>query len=289
VLWVVLPAESFGAKRRLFLHFLPRECPSVPDIAFELLLLLFLAACFAGFVDSIAGGGGLITIPVLLIAGLPPLEAIATNKLQSQFASASATIAYARKGHINLRQQMPMAVMAMAGGAAGALLASLVPASMLAAAIPFLLIAIALFFAFKPNLADVDGHRRVTPFVFGLTVVPIVGLYDGVFGPGAGSFYMLGFVLLAGFGLLKATAHTKLINFGSNFGSFLVFAATGSILWKVGLMMGLGQFIGAQIGSGLAMRKGAKLIKPLLVLSCLALATKLLADPSHPARLWLGW
>lgn len=289
MLWVVLPAESFGAKRRLFLHFLPRECPPVPDIAFELLLLLFLAACFAGFVDSIAGGGGLITIPVLLIAGLPPLEAIATNKLQSQFASASATIAYARKGHINLRQQMPMAVMAMAGGAAGALLASLVPASMLAAAIPFLLIAIALFFAFKPNLADVDGHRRVTPFVFGLTVVPIVGLYDGVFGPGAGSFYMLGFVLLAGFGLLKATAHTKLINFGSNFGSFLVFAATGSILWKVGLMMGLGQFIGAQIGSGLAMKKGAKLIKPLLVLSCIALATKLLADPSHPARLWLGW
>jgi uncharacterized membrane protein YfcA len=261
----------------------------VPDIAFELLLLLFLAACFAGFVDSIAGGGGLITIPVLLIAGLPPLEAIATNKLQSQFASASATIAYARKGHINLRQQMPMALMAVAGGAVGALLASMVPASMLAAAIPFLLVAIALFFAFKPNLADVDGHRRVTPFVFGLTVVPLVGLYDGIFGPGAGSFYMLGFVLLAGFGLLKATAHTKLINFGSNFGSFLIFAATGSILWKVGLMMGLGQFIGAQIGSGLAMRKGAKLIKPLLVISCLALATKLLADPGHPARLWLGW
>jgi uncharacterized protein len=259
------------------------------DIASELLLILFLAACFAGFVDSIAGGGGLITIPVLLIAGVPPLEAIATNKLQSQFASASATIAYARKGHVNLREQMPMAVMAAAGGAAGALLASVVPAAALAAAIPFLLIAIAMFFALKPNLADVDSHRRITPFVFGITVVPLVGLYDGVFGPGAGSFYMLGFVLLAGFGLLKATAHTKLINFGSNFGSFLVFAVTGSILWKVGLMMGVGQFIGAQIGSGLAMRKGAKLIKPLLVLSCLALATKLLADPNHPARLWIGY
>lgn len=259
------------------------------DIAFQFLLVLFLAACFAGFVDSIAGGGGLITIPVLLIAGIPPLEAIATNKLQSQFASASATIAYARKGHINLRDQMPMALMAMVGGACGALLASVVPAAALAAAIPFLLIAIALFFALKPNLADIDGHRRVTPFVFGVTVVPLVGLYDGVFGPGAGSFYMLGFVLLAGFGLLKATANTKLINFGSNFGSFLVFALTGSILWKVGLMMGVGQFIGAQIGSGLAMKKGSKLIKPLLVLSCLALATKLLADPNHPARLWLGW
>lgn len=259
------------------------------DIAFQLLALLFLAAIFAGFVDSIAGGGGLITIPVLLLAGIPPLESIATNKLQSQFGSASATIAYARKGHVNLRKQLPMALMGLVGGAAGALLASLVPAGVLAAAIPFLLVAIALFFAVKPNLNDTDSHQRVTPFVFGLTVVPLVGLYDGLFGPGAGSFYMLGFVLLAGFGMLKATAHTKLINLGSNFGSFLVFAATGSILWKVGLVMGVGQFIGAQIGSGLAMRNGAKLIKPLLVISCLALAIKLMADPSHPVRLWLGF
>ncbi|MDE1158397.1 MAG: TSUP family transporter [Neorhizobium sp.] len=259
------------------------------DVAFHLLALLFFAAIFAGFVDSIAGGGGLITIPVLLLAGIPPLESIATNKLQSQFGSASATIAYARKGHVNLRKQLPMALMGLIGGAVGALLASLVPASVLAAAIPFVLVAIAIFFAVKPNLNDTDSHRRVTPFVFGLVVVPLVGLYDGLFGPGAGSFYMLGFVLLAGFGMLKATAHTKLINLGSNFGSFLVFAATGSILWKVGLVMGVGQFIGAQIGSGLAMRNGARLIKPLLIVSCLALAIKLMADPSHPVRLWLGF
>lgn len=259
------------------------------DIAFQLLFLLFLAAIFAGFVDSIAGGGGLITIPVLLIAGIPPLESIATNKLQSQFGSASATIAYARKGHVKLKEQLPMAAMAALGGAIGALLASIVPTEFLTTAIPFLLVAIAIFFAIKPNLGDLESHRRVTPFVFGLTAVPIVGLYDGVFGPGAGSFYMLGFVLLAGFGLLKATAHTKLINLGSNFGSFLVFAASGSVLWKIGLMMGVGQFIGAQIGSRLAMRNGAKIIKPLLVISCIALATKLIANPAHPVRIWLGF
>lgn len=259
------------------------------DIAAQLLLLLFLAAIFAGFVDSIAGGSGLITIPVLLLAGIPPLQAIATNKLQSQFGAASATVAYARRGHVKLETQLPMALMALVGGACGALLASLVPARLLVAAIPVLLIAIALFFAFKPNLGDNDSHRRVMPLVFGITVVPLVGIYDGLFGPGAGSFYMLGFVLLAGFGVLKATAHTKLINFGSNFGSFLVFAATGSVLWKVGLLMGVGQIIGAQIGSHLAMSKGARVIKPLLVISCLALALKLLSDPSHPVRLWLGW
>lgn len=259
------------------------------DLASHLVLILFIASFFAGFVDSIAGGGGLITIPAMLIAGIPPLESIATNKLQSQFGSASATIAYARRGHVKLKSQLPMALTALVGGSVGAALASMVPATWLASAIPFLLIAIAIFFAFKPNLHDTDSHRRVTPVVFGLTVVPLVGLYDGVFGPGAGSFYMLGFVLLAGFGMLKATAHTKLINLGSNFGSFLVFAATGSVLWKIGFLMGIGQFVGAQVGSRMAMKNGAKLIKPLLVLSCLALALKLIADPAHPVRIWLGF
>lgn len=150
------------------------------DLALHLLALLFAAAVIAGFVDAIAGGGGLITIPVMLITGIPPLESIATNKLQAQFGVASATIAYARRGHINLRKQMPMALMAILGGILGALLASLVPATMLAAAIPFLLIGIALFFALKPNLSDLDSHQRITPLLFGLTAVPLIGLYDGV-------------------------------------------------------------------------------------------------------------
>lgn len=258
------------------------------DLAIHLLGLLFLAAAIAGFVDAIAGGGGLITIPMMLIAGIPPLESIATNKLQAQFGVASATVAYARKGHVDLKSQMPMAAMALAGGTIGALLASLVPASYLAAAIPFLLVGIALFFALKPNLSDLDRHRRVTPLFFGLFVVPVIGIYDGVFGPGAGSFYMLAFVLLAGFGMLKATAHTKLLNLASNFGSFVVFAIGGSIVWKVGLIMGVGQILGAQLGSRAAMRSGARIIKPILVISCLALAFKLISDPAHPVRIWLS-
>jgi uncharacterized membrane protein YfcA len=259
------------------------------DIATHLLIVLFFVAILAGFVDSIAGGGGLITIPSMLIAGIAPLDALGTNKLQGMFGATSATISYARRGHVQLKTQLPMALMALLGGGVGALVASVLPTKILGTAIPFLLIAIGLFFALKPNLSDVDSHRRITPFLFGATFVPLIGLYDGVFGPGAGSFYMLGFVLLAGFGMLKATAHTKLINLGSNIGGFLMFLATGSILWKVGIVMGIGQFIGAQIGSSLAMRIGAKIIKPLLVISCFAMATKLLADPTHPLRIWLGW
>ncbi|MCL6708421.1 TSUP family transporter [Pseudomonas sp. R2.Fl] len=259
------------------------------ELAFQSIALLFLAAFIAGFVDSIAGGGGLITIPAMLIAGIPPLETLGTNKLQSMFGSASATIAYARKGHVDLASQLPMAAMAFLGGVVGAVIASFVPGDVLRVLMPFLLIAIALYFALKPNLSDEDRHRRMTPFLFGLTFVPLIGLYDGVFGPGTGSFFMLAFVSLAGFGMLKATAHTKLLNFGSNFGAFVVFVFGGVVLWKTGLLMGLGQFLGAQAGSRLAMKNGAKLIKPLLIVTCIALAIRLLMDPTNPVRVWLGF
>ncbi|KRB60362.1 hypothetical protein ASE04_25035 [Rhizobium sp. Root708] len=258
------------------------------DIAPHLLVLLAAAGFFAGFVDAIAGGGGLITVPAMLIAGIPPLQTLGTNKVQSVFGAASATIAYARKGHVNLQQQLPMALMAVVGGALGAALATIVPGSVLRGIMPVLLIAIALYFAFKPNLDDVDKHRRMTPFVFGLTLVPAIGFYDGVFGPGTGSFLMLAFVSLAGFGMLKATAHTKMLNLGSNIGALVVFISFGATLWKIGLMMGVCQFLGAQLGSRLAMRTGARLIKPLLVIVCIAFTIKLLADPTNPIRVWLG-
>jgi len=265
--------------------------PALQDVALNLFFLLFLVTIFAGFVDSIAGGGGLIVLPAMLILGIPPLEALGTNKLQAQFGSASATIAYARRGHVDLKKQFPMALMAFLGGIVGAIIAAFVPPDILRMIMPFLLIAIAIYFAFKPNLSDLDSHRRITPILFGLTIVPLVGFYDGIFGPGAGSFYMLAFVGLAGFGMLKATAHTKLLNFGSNFGSFLVFTVSGAIMWKLGLIMGLGQFLGAQIGSRLAMKNGAKIIRPLLVISCIAMATKLLIDSgtlAEVARYILG-
>ncbi|MBZ9698792.1 TSUP family transporter [Mesorhizobium sp. CO1-1-9] len=258
------------------------------DLTAQTIAMLAFAAFAAGFVDSIAGGGGLITIPALLLAGFSPVEALGTNKLQGMFGSGSATIHYASKGHVDLRRQLPSALLALAGGAFGALLATVVPGDLLRAALPLVLIAIALYFALKPNMNDVDRAERLSPFLFGVTVVPAIGFYDGVFGPGAGSFYMLAFVTLAGYGVLKATAHTKLLNFASNIGGFIIFAAVGVISWKIGLMMGVAQFIGARVGASLAMRIGAKLIKPLLVIVCVALAVKLLADPANPLRVMIG-
>ncbi len=244
----------------------------------EVFLLLVAAAFVAGLVDAVAGGGGLITIPALLLAGVPPVAALGTNKLQGLFGSGSATLAFAAKGHLDLRKLAPTAALSLAGSVAGALLALVIPTGAMRSLLPFLLIAIAVYFAVRPGLSDLDAGRRLSPKLFALLVVPLIGLYDGVFGPGAGSFFMLALVSLAGFGVLKATAHTKLLNFASNVGALAVFAFAGQILWLLGLLMGLAQFVGAQLGARVAMRFGARLIRPLLVVVCLALAARLLLD-----------
>lgn len=246
------------------------------EVGYDILALLLAAALFAGFVDAIAGGGGLITLPILMLSGATPLDAISTNKVQSIFGSATSTASYALAGHVDLRRQIGGALIAFGGGLTGALLAAQIPAEALRYALPVILIAIAAFFAFKKGLNDLDRSQRISPVMFSAFVVPLIGFYDGAIGPGAGSFYMIGFVMLAGYGVLKATAHTKLLNFGSNLGGLVAYAAVGTPWWKVGLAMGVAQMIGARLGSGMAMKRGARLIKPLLVFTSLALALRLI-------------
>lgn len=246
------------------------------EIATHLTLLLVCAAFVAGFVDAIAGGGGLISVPALLLAGASPIEALATNKLQGSFGAGTAALAYARAGHVRPLEQLGMAAVSAAGGALGALVAHLMPAEVLRVIMPVILVAVALFFAFKPGLTDADRVERIKPAVFTFTAVPLITAYDGFFGPGTGSFLMLAFVLLAGFGVLKATAHTKMLNFASNLGSLSVFVWSGAMWWGVGLAMAVGQVAGAALGARLAMRIGAPLIKPLLVVTSTGMASRLL-------------
>ncbi|MCT8158793.1 TSUP family transporter [Pseudoruegeria sp. SHC-113] len=246
------------------------------EVSLEVLLLLLGAAFFAGFLDSIAGGGGLIALPALLLAGAPPVTALATNKLQGMFGTATAAWAYAAGGHVSLRRQALPAAIAFAASMCGALVVSWIPTEWITYALPFLMIAIALYFALKKGLDDTDRHERLTPMVFSLTMVPLLAFYDGVLGPGTGSFFMLAFVTLGGAGILKATARTKLLNFASNAGAIVVFAFVATPWWATGLAMGAAQIAGAKVGSSLAQKKGAKLIKPLLVLSSSALAIRLM-------------
>ncbi len=143
---------------------------------------------------------------------------------------------------------------------------------------PVVLIGVALYFGFKRSLGDEDRQRMISPYLYSLAIAPLIAFYDGIFGPGAGTFYMLGFVLLAGFGMTKATAHTKLLNFMSNLGAFAFFAWQGSVFFQIGLLMGLAQLFGAQLGARTAIRGGARLIRPLLVLTSIALAIRLLMN-----------
>ncbi|MCF7698488.1 TSUP family transporter [Loktanella sp. M215] len=246
------------------------------EVANDVLIWLMLAAFIAGMVDSIAGGGGLITLPVLVLAGAPPVTAIATNKVQGVFGAGMAAISYARGGHVDPRKQVKPALLALGAGMGGALLTSHLPTDVIRLGLPVLLIGIALFFALKPGLNDIDRAQRIAPGVFALTIVPLVAFYDGLIGPGAGAFYMLGFVALAGYGVLRATAHTKLLNLASNLGGITIYALVAHPWWSVGLAMGAAQMAGAWVGSRLAMRIGARLIKPVLVTAATALAVRLL-------------
>ncbi len=248
------------------------------EVGFDILLLLLIAGFFAGFLDAIAGGGGLITVPALLLAGCPPVTALATNKVQGIFGAGTAAFSYAAGGHVNLKRQALPACIAFAASMAGALLVSRLPVHWITYALPFLMIGIALFFALKPGLNDSDRTERLSPMMFNLTMVPLVAAYDGLLGPGTGSFFMMAFVVLGGAGVLKATARTKLLNFASNGGALFVFAFIATPWWATGLAMGLAQIVGAKVGASLAQKIGAKLIKPLLVFTSGALAIRLMMD-----------
>ncbi len=251
-------------------------------------LVLFATALLAGLVDAMAGGGGLITVPALALAGFDPVTVLATNKLQSSFGSGSAALAFARAGRIDLRRMWPIGAAAAAGSVAGAVALTRVPREAASVALPFILAGVAIYFALSRRTSDEDVHHRVSRPVFTATVVPLVGFYDGVFGPGTGSFFTMGFVGLLGFGLLKATAHTKLANFASNLAALGLLAFSGHVVVAIGLVMGVGQFLGARLGVLLMVRHGARLVRPLLVTVCCLLALRLALAPTHPIGAWVG-
>ena len=236
------------------------------EVAYDVLAILIFAGFVAGFIDAIAGGGGLITLPVLLLAGASPIEALSTNKVQGVFGAGTAAISY-----------VP-ATVAFFASVIGALLVSILPIQWIRFVLPILMICIALFSAFKPGLDDSDRTRRMSAPVFTATMIPLVAAYDGLLGPGTGSFFMIAFVTLAGYGILKATAQTKLLNFASNLGAIVAFSVVATPWWYTGLAMGAAQIAGAGCGAALAVKIGARVIKPLLVVTSSILAAKLIWD-----------
>ncbi|RPE79913.1 TSUP family transporter [Vulcaniibacterium tengchongense] len=255
----------------------------------EAVAALMAVAFVAGTIDALAGGGGLLTIPALMAAGLPPVAAIATNKLQSSFGTASAVVAFARQRRIDFRRFAVPALAAFLGSVLGACVLQAVDPSFLAGFVPLLLIAMALYFLLAPKASEEDRHGRFGRGAMA-AVAFAIGAYDGFFGPGTGSFLTTALVALFGLGLVSATAHTKLLNLASNLAALAVLVAGGHVLWLAGLAMAVASILGGQLGAHLAMRWGGRAVRPLLVTMSLALTAKLLAEPGNPLlRAWARW
>lgn len=244
------------------------------EVSIDILGLLFCAGSLAGFIDAIAGGGGLITVPALLAAGVPPAQALATNKLQSSFGSFSATAYFVRTGLVSLKQLKLAIICTFCGAATGAELVQRIDTTVLTSLIPILLIGISLYFLLSP--ATKQGKAKLTEHVFAVLVGFCIGFYDGFFGPGTGSLFAVCFVVLGGLSIVEATARTKVLNFTSNFTALIFFVVAGLPVWKIGLVMAVGQFLGARMGARFVIARGQKWIRPLVIVMSMAMAIKLL-------------
>ena len=236
---------------------------------------LTATAVLTGFIDAIAGGGGLIMMPALLSAGVPPINALATNKLQSMFGTSVACSNYARKGLVDWRANVLTVLLVFAGATLGVVVVQTIDTKALSLIIPLLLMAVAFYVLISPRMSDEDAHQRISARGYA-PVGAAIGGYDGFFGPGTGSFFTATLVGLRGIGLTRATALTKLFNLTSNVASVIFFAIGGKMYWLLGLCMAAGAMAGGWIGSHTAMRFGARLIRPLLVLLSLGLTARLL-------------
>ncbi|MBC8952411.1 sulfite exporter TauE/SafE family protein [Xenorhabdus sp. PB62.4] len=260
------------------------------SLSLEIYGFLFLVAIVAGFIDSIAGGGGLLTIPALLSVGVSPVQTLATSKLQAVGSSFSASLYFIRRKAVDWRSQRFAIFMTMIGAMLGALLVQFMSPDFLRYLLPIFVILIGLYFLLVPNIGAEDRQHRLGPVAFGCLAGCGIGFYDGVFGPGAGSFFALCYVMLCGYNLAKATAHAKVLNFASNIGALGFFIIGGQVLWLVGCVMLIGQMIGARLGAGLVLSKGQKLIRPMLVTISFLMSIKLLYDHhGDTIRSWLAF
>jgi uncharacterized membrane protein YfcA len=241
------------------------------DLALETLLFLFFAAAVAGFMDTLAGGGGLITVPALIVSGVPPLAALGTNKLQSSFGSGTASFLLFKRKKIHWPELRPMMIAAFIGAMIGTLVVQFINTTVLGFMIPLVLLIIAIYFMTAPYFKLDSSKLKMTDRVYKNTVLPIIGAYDGMFGPGTGSFLAATGVALRGLELIKATAIAKPLNFATNIASLIVFILAGQIMWLAGLTMILGQILGAWLGSHYLFKINPKLLRVIIVMICLVM------------------
>jgi len=224
--------------------------------------LLFIAGTAAGFIDSIAGGGGLITLPALMLAGLSPQMALGTNKLQSTFGSITASYHYVKSGKADLKTAKTGIIFTFIGAAAGTIAVQVTSNELLKKLIPFLLMGVLVYLLFSPKAGEIEREKRMSEKWFYIIFGLAIGFYDGYFGPGTGAFWVILIVFFLGQEMVSATAYTKVMNFTSNITALIFFAIGGKLVIIPGFIMGAGEILGATIGSKLVIKNGVKFIKP---------------------------
>ncbi len=234
---------------------------AIPDLGLLHYLLLAGGALLAGFVDSIAGGGGIITLPLLLSAGIPPHFALGTNKMQASFGSLTASLRYRHGGLVSFRRVKTGIFATFIGAGIGTLAVQHLDAGFLRTALPVLLLGIFIYMIFSPKLGEADKESRLPVLPMFILLGLSIGFYDGFFGPGTGSFWTLALALIGGMNLKKATATTKVMNLTSNIVSLAFFAMAGTIMPLLGLVMGGAQLTGAWLGTHFVIRRGTGFIR----------------------------
>jgi len=251
------------------------------NLSADILLMLFLLAALAGFLDTLAGGGGLLTIPALMLTGMPPLMALGTNKLQGAMGSGTASWVLLRKKKINWKDIKPLFIASFIGSCAGTLAVQFIDTDALSLAIPIVLSAIAVYFIMfkhpnpkqdlKPSYGNSMARANLSPRQFQYSVISPIGFYDGMFGPGTGSFFALAGVSCQKLSLIQSTAMAKPLNFASNIASLSIFMLAGKVFWLTGLLMMLGQCIGATLGAHCLFKINPLYIRLLIVCMCFAM------------------
>jgi uncharacterized protein len=241
-------------------------------------LFLLSASFLAGFVDSIAGGGGIVQLPALLIGlpNSPAAEVLGTNKLSAVFGTTTAAALYRKQIKPDPKVLIGMAIPAFLGSAVGALLASRIPTSSMRPMILVLLIVVAIYTWLKPDLGKLENLRHVPKqrIQIGAIAGAVIGFYDGIFGPGTGSFLMLILVATLGYAFITASAIAKVVNVATNVGALIVFGINGAVIWQIGIIMGFANVTGAIIGSRLAIRGGSTLVRKVFLLVTIVLIVR---------------
>lgn len=242
------------------------------------IIFLCVAGFFAAFVDSIAGGGGIISVPAFLLAGVPPHLSLGTNKFSSSCASFTSSIKFAQSGKVDFNILKILAPFTFIGAILGVNTVLIINASYVNTIVLILLLLVGIYSLFSKTAGIQDNFQGLTNKnkILGIILAFSLGFYDGFFGPGTGSFLIFGLIKIFSFDFVRAGGNGKALNFISNIASLIMFAIKGQIAYKLGIPVALCMILGAKFGTKVALDKGAKLMKPIFITMSLAVAIKML-------------